>query len=60
MKLFEKGIEKAEKSEVKSNKEQRVNNIIEKFTIMLYEHVVRSLLEKDKLLFSFLMTTKLM
>jgi dynein heavy chain len=57
MALFEKGISRAEKDK---NKEIRVSNIVEKFTIMLYETVVRSLLEKDKVLFSFLMTTKLM
>lgn len=57
MLLFEKGIARAEKDK---NKEIRVNNIVEKFTLMLYEVVVRSLLEKDKVLFSFLMTTKLM
>jgi dynein heavy chain len=57
MALSEKGISRAEKDK---NKEIRVSNIVEKFTIMLYETVVRSLLEKDKVLFSFLMTTKLM
>jgi len=41
-------------------KEKRCQNIIEKFTIILYENVCRSLLEKDKLLFSFLMCIKIM
>lgn len=57
MSLFERGISKAEKDK---NKENRVKNIVERFTHILYETVVRSLLEKDKLLFSFLLTTKLM
>ena len=58
--LFEKAISKAEKAEKDKTKEIRVRNIIDKFTTMLYEIIVRSLLEKDKLLFSFLITTKLM
>jgi len=41
-------------------KERRCLNIIEKFTTILYENVCRSLLEKDKLLFSFLMCVKIM
>lgn len=55
--MFERGISKSDKDK---NKETRVNNIVERFTHILYETVVRSLLEKDKLLFSYLMTTKLM
>lgn len=56
--FFEKAIQKAEPN--KEKKEIRVSNIREKFTQILYEQIIRSLLEKDKLLFSFLMTIKLM
>lgn len=49
--LFERNFEK----NPSSGKENRVKNIYESFTAILYDQVVRSLLEKDKLIFSFLM-----
>lgn len=53
--LFEKGIDKAI-----PGKENRCRNIIDKFQILLYESICRALLEKDKLIFSFLMTMKVL
>ena len=53
--LFEKGIDKAP-----SGKENRCRNIIDKFQILLYESICRALLEKDKIVFSLLMTMKVL
>ena len=55
--LFEKGIDK---TPPQKEKESRVKNINLTFTSLLYDHVVRSLLEKDKLIFSFLMCTSIL
>lgn len=41
-------------------KENRSKNIIDKFQISLYEGICRSLLEKDKLIFSLLLCLKIM
>ncbi|KAL4494234.1 hypothetical protein ABPG73_018753, partial [Tetrahymena malaccensis] len=56
--LFLKGIKTA--APAKDNKENRSKNIINQFQILLYESICRSLLEKDKLIFSFLMCMKIL
>jgi len=53
--LFKKGIERTNPS-----REGRCENIIANFQLMLYESICRSLLEKDKLIFSLLIAIKLM
>uniref|UniRef100_A0A3B5R7T6 Dynein axonemal heavy chain 3 n=1 Tax=Xiphophorus maculatus TaxID=8083 RepID=A0A3B5R7T6_XIPMA len=51
--LYQYSISKSTKSDVVS---ERINNIIEHFTLCIYNNVCRSLFEKDKLLFSLLLT----
>lgn len=53
--LFEKSIREAPQG-----KEHRCLNIIDKFQQLLYDSVCRSLLEKDKIIFSFLLQIKIL
>ncbi|XP_064629143.1 dynein axonemal heavy chain 1-like isoform X2 [Lineus longissimus] len=55
--IFLAGIANAERAE---NLTQRIKNINEYFTFSLYSNVCRSLFEKHKLLFSFLLSTRIM
>jgi dynein heavy chain, axonemal len=55
--LFVMAINQAEKSSIL---DERLGHLKEAFTYILYVNVCRSLFEKDKLLFSFLLTIKIM
>merc|ERR1711871_241004 len=55
--LFVMSIEKAKESK---KLEERLENLNSCFAFLLYQNVCRSLFEKDKLIFSFLLTTRIM
>jgi dynein heavy chain len=54
--IFERGLQRAEPG----NKFERIDAIVKTFTELLYKNVCTSLFEQDKLLFSLLMTMKVM